>query len=191
VAPSGRLPVSFPRSVEDLAHPVLSTDGSGPPHPFPVTYTEGAAVGYKWYDSRQRPPLFPFGHGLTYTRFAYTGLQAASKDGTVTATFDVKNVGAAEGKEVAQVYVGHAAGGWEAPKRLAGWQKVDLKPGGSARVTLSLDPRLLATWSDTARGWRIAAGSYQIMIGASARDIKATASVTLQARALLEPRVEH
>src|SRR5439155_244454 len=85
----------------------------------PTPKTDCAAVGYKWYDSRQRQPLFPFGHGLTYTRFAYTGLKVASNDGTVTATFDVKNVGAAEGKEVAQVYVGHAGGGWEAPKRLA------------------------------------------------------------------------
>ena len=190
VAPSGRLPVSFPRSVEDLAHPVLSADGSGPPHPFAMAYTEGAAVGYKWYDSRQRQPLFPFGHGLTYTRFAYTGLKAVSKEGAVTASFDVKNVGALDGKEVAQVYVGPAAGGWEAPKRLAAWQKVDLKPGGSARVTVSLDPRLLATWSDTARGWRIGAGSYEIMVGASAQDIKATASVTLQARTLSEPPLE-
>ncbi|TLY77837.1 MAG: glycosyl hydrolase, partial [Gammaproteobacteria bacterium] len=130
------------------------------------------------------------GHGLTYTRFAYTGLKAVSKEGAVTASFDVKNVGALDGKEVAQVYVGPAAGGWEAPKRLAAWQKVDLKPGGSARVTVSLDPRLLATWSDTARGWRIGAGSYEVMVGASAQDIKATASVTLQARTLPEPPLE-
>ncbi len=189
VAPSGRLPVSFPRTLEELPHPALPGAQLPQKQPFSAPYTEGAAVGYKWYDSRQRQPLFPFGHGLTYTRFAYTGLKVASNDGTVTATFDVKNVGAAAGKEVAKVYVGHAGGGWEAPKRLAGWRKIDLKPAGSARVTVNVDPRLLATWSGTAHGWRIAAGSYQIMIGASAQDIRATASVTLQARILPEPPV--
>ena len=182
---SGRLPVTFPKSVAELPRPKL--DGLGKPdgEMFDVDYTlEGAAVGYKWYDLKKIEPLFAFGHGLSYTKFAYSNLTASASGDKVTVSFDVKNVGQRPGKDVPQVYVGPKAGGWEAPKRLAGFQKVSLAPGASQRVTVTVDPRLLAVWDSKAHGWSIAAGQYDIALGASSRAISSTAQVTLAARSL-------
>ncbi|MDR6624308.1 beta-glucosidase [Caulobacter segnis] len=177
---SGRLPVTFPKSVADLPRPKLDGDPNRPDDLFDVNYDiEGAAVGYKWYDLKKIEPLFPFGHGLSYTRFAYSNLAATAARDKVTVSFDVKNVGARAGKDVPQVYVSPKAGGWEAPKRLAGFKKVSLAPGATQRVTLTVDPRLLATWDETARGWSIAAGQYDIALGASSKALVATTPVTL------------
>ena len=177
---SGRLPVTFPKSVADLPRPKLDGVGKAEGELFDVNYDiEGAAVGYKWYDLKKIEPLFPFGHGLSYGKFAYSGLTANAAGDKVTVSFDVKNVGARAGKDVPQVYVSPKAGGWEAPKRLAGFKKVSLAPGATQRVTLTVDPRLLATWDETARGWSIAAGQYDIALGSSSRSLVATAPVTL------------
>lgn len=106
----------------------------------------------------------------------------------MSVSFDVKNVGARAGKDVPQVYVGPKAGAngvsWEAPKRLAGFKKVSLAPGATQRVTLKVDPRLLATWDEKAHGWSIAAGQYDIALGSSSRALSSTAQVTLAARSL-------
>ena len=186
---SGRLPVSFPKSVADLPRPKLDGLGKAEGEMFDVNYDiEGAAVGYKWYDLKQIEPLFPFGHGLSYTKFTYSNLSASAAGDTVTVSFDVKNVGARAGKDVPQVYVGPKAGAngvsWEAPKRLAGFKKVSLAPGATQRVTLKVDPRLLATWDEKAHGWSIAAGQYDIALGSSSRALSSTAQVTLAARSL-------
>jgi len=182
---TGRLPVSFPRSVADLPRPKLDGVGKAEGEMFDVDYNvEGAAVGYKWYDLKKIEPLFPFGYGLSYTQFAYSNLTATAAGDKVTVSFDVKNVGARAGKDVPQVYVGPKAGGWEAPKRLAGFKKVSLAPGATQRVTLTVDPRLLATWDGKAHGWSIAAGQYDIALGASSRALSSTAQVTLAARNL-------
>jgi len=182
---TGRLPVSFPRSVADLPRPKLDGVGKAEGEMFDVDYDiEGAAVGYKWYDLKKIEPLFAFGHGLSYTRFAYSNLTASAAGDKVTVSFDVKNVGGRAGKDVPQVYVAPKAGGWEAPKRLAGFQKVSLAPGASQRVTLTVDPRLLAVWDEKAHGWSIAAGPYDIALGSSSRALTSTAQVTLAARSL-------
>nr|WP_295109206.1 glycoside hydrolase family 3 protein [uncultured Caulobacter sp.] len=182
---TGRLPVSFPKSVADLPRPKLDGVGKAEGELFDTDYDiEGAAVGYKWYDVKQIEPLFPFGHGLSYTKFAYSGLTAAAAGDKVTVSFDVKNVGARAGKDVPQVYVGPKAGGWEAPRRLAGFKKVSLAAGASQRVTVTVDPRLLATWDGKAHGWAIAAGQYDIALGSSSRALSSTAQVTLAARSL-------
>ncbi|HEY2661757.1 MAG TPA: beta-glucosidase [Caulobacteraceae bacterium] len=183
VAPSGRLPVSYPTDESQLPRPKL--DGLNVPggQAFEVDYSEGAAVGYKWYDRQGLTPLFPFGHGLTYTDFSYGGLKAAVKDDRITVTFDVRNTGSRAAKAVPQIYVGPKAGGWEAPRRLAGWSKIELKPGEVRHVTLTIEPRLLATF-DGARGWSIAAGDYEVSLGASSRDFSASAPVSLSAKAL-------
>ena len=182
---SGRLPVSFPKSVADLPRPKLDGVGKADGELFDVDYdVEGAAVGYKWYDLKKIEPLFPFGHGLSYSKFAYSNLTAAAAGDKVTVSFDVKNVGARAGKDVPQVYVAPKAGGWEAPKRLAGFKKVSLAPGASQRVTLTVDPRLLAVWDGKAHGWSIAAGQYDIALGSSSRALSSTAQVTLAARSL-------
>lgn len=182
---SGRLPVTFPRSVADLPRPKLDGDPKKPEELFDIDYDiEGAAVGYKWYDLKKIEPLFAFGHGLSYTTFAYSNLKASAAGDKVTVSFDVKNTGARAGKDVPQVYVGPKAGGWEAPKRLAGFKKVSLAPGATERVTLTVDPRLLATWDGKAHGWSIAAGAYDVSLGASSRAITSTAEVTLAAKSL-------
>ncbi len=186
---SGRLPVSFPRSEADLPRPKLDGLDKAKDQPFDVDYSiEGAAVGYKWYDLKRIQPLFPFGHGLSYSRFAYSNLKAAAVGDKVTVSFDVKNVGPRAGKDVPQVYVSPKAGAngatWEAPQRLAGFQKVALAPGASQHVVLTIDPRLLAVWDGKARGWSIAAGQYEIALGASSRALSSTAQVSLAARSL-------
>jgi len=182
---SGRLPVTFPASLAQLPRPVLDGDPKTPDAPFEVDYTiEGAAVGYKWFDKKGHQPLFAFGHGLSYTSFAYDNLKAASAGGVLTVSFDVRNTGARTGKAVPQVYVSPKAGGWEAPQRLAGFKKVELAPGATTRVTLTVDPRLLAVWDAKAHGWSVAAGDYTIALGASSRDLAARANVAVPAAAL-------
>jgi beta-glucosidase len=182
---SGRLPVTFPASLDQLPRPVLDGDPAKPDDSFPVDYTiEGAAVGYKWFDKKGHAPLFAFGHGLSYTTFAYANLKAETKGGVVTVSFDVKNTGKRSGKAVPQLYVSPKAGGWEAPQRLAGFKKVELAPGATTKVALTLDPRLLAVWDDKAHGWSVAAGDYTVTLGASSRDPAAKIDVAVAARAL-------
>jgi beta-glucosidase len=151
---------------------------------FDVRYDEGAAVGYRWYDKKGFDPLFPFGFGLSYTSFARDALVARVDAGDLQVTFRVRNTGAKSGKDVAQVYVSPVGGGWEAPKRLGAFAKVELAPGASQEVTLTVDPRLLAVW-DTARGgFRVAAGAYEVTLASSARDKGRSVRVTLAERLL-------
>jgi beta-glucosidase len=103
----------------------------------------------------------------------------------MTVSFTVKNTGEVAGKDVPQVYVGpKAASSWEAPRRLGGFKKVDLAPGASAQVSVTVDPRLLATFDSKAKAWTIAAGAYEVSLGASSRDLDAKADVTLAAKSL-------
>jgi beta-glucosidase len=184
VNPSGKLPVSFPRNESQLPRPVRPGTGLAPNEPFVIVHNEGAAVGYKYYDAKGIEPLFPFGHGLSYTDFDYGRLAADAASGDLSVSFRIRNDGRVQGMDVAQVYVGPAAGGWEAPKRLAGFRKVELAPGTDTIVTLKVDPRLLATWDEASRQWRIAAGEYRVMLGRSSRDIRETVSVRIGERSL-------
>jgi beta-glucosidase len=188
VDPSGRLPVTFPRDVSQLSRPSLhETDAQGRPV---VRYAEGARVGYKWFDARGLEPLFPFGHGLSYTTFAYDGLEAKLQGQDLVVGFSVRNIGRRAGMDVAQVYVSPQAGGWEAPKRLGGWEKVSLQPGEDVRVSVRIDPRLLAVFKGAEGGWRIAPGAYKVEVGASSRDLQLATTVKLAERRLpvaLEP----
>lgn len=182
VNPSGHLPATFPRDASQLVRRDIDGTGLPPGRDFDVHYGEGAAVGYKWFDLKGIEPLFPFGHGLSYTTFALSDLNASSTGGELTVTFTTRNTGQRQGMDVPQVYVGHRGDGWEAPKRLAGWKKVDLAPGASTQVTITVDPRLLAVAQQGE--WRIAAGDYQVMLGSSSRDIAATTNVRLEERKL-------
>jgi beta-glucosidase len=182
---SGRLPVTFPASLDQLPRPVLDGDPNKPDDLFAVDYRiEGAAVGYKWFDKKGHQPLFAFGHGLSYTTFAYENLKAEAKGDALTVSFDVRNTGKRTGKAVPQVYVSPKAGGWEAPQRLAGFKKVELAPGATTKVTLTVDPRLLAVWNEKAHGWSVAAGDYTLSLGASSRDTAAKTDVAVAARSL-------
>ena len=184
VNPSGRLPVTFPRDESQLPRPVRPGTGLPNGEMFSIAHPEGAAVGYKYYDAKGLEPLFPFGHGLSYSDFDYGALKADAGSGELTISFEVENDGTIQGMDVPQVYVGPAAGGWEAPQRLAGFKKVDLAPGARAAVTLTVDPRLLATWDEAGKQWRIAGGDYRVMLGHSSRDISKTATVSIPARTL-------
>lgn len=175
VNPSGHLPASFPRSLSQLPKPSAPNEGE-------TRYVEGAAVGYKWYDAKGDKPQFAFGHGLSYTRFGYAGLKAGAPKGQVTVSFTIRNTGTRAGADVAQVYV--SGEGWEAPKRLGAFQKVALAPGASKPVTVTVDPRLLATFDGATNRWKIAGGSYKVLLGHSSDDIAATTTVTVPARTL-------
>ncbi len=175
VNPSGRLPITFPRDENQLPRPVLP----GLDHPFAafdVDYSEGPNVGYKWFDSRALTPLFPFGFGLSYTKFAMKNL-AVQGGNTITANVDVSNEGAREGAETVQVYVTPPATGGHAVMRLAGWSKVDLKPGETRRVSIAADPRLIAGFDKG--GWNIAEGDYAVAVGESSAQASAVAHVKL------------
>ena len=126
VNPSGRLPISFPKDASQLARPALTTTDAAGKKTGNVSYAEGATVGYKWHDAKKLPPLFPFGFGLSYTRFEHSGLAVRLEGQDLVVKFRVRNVGQRAGKDVPQIYVSPVAGGWEAPKRLGAWRKVDL-----------------------------------------------------------------
>lgn len=177
VEPSGRLPATFPAGLDQLPDP-------GTPHKGDVTYREGATVGYKWYDTKGLEPAYAFGHGLGYTDFGYDGLTARAQGEGVAVSFRLTNTGKRPGATVGQVYVSPAAGGWEAPRRLGAFAKATLAPGESKTMTVAIDPRLLATWDEAGRRWRIAAGTYTVALGASSRDLRRTASVQVAARDL-------
>jgi len=178
VNPSGRLPATFPQSEQQLPRPRLDGDPAQPDMRFTVDYREGAAIGYKWFDLKKLKPLFPFGFGLSYTRFGYSGLSAQLVDGKVQVRFKVANTGAVPGQDVPQVYVAPVAARWEAPKRLAGWDKVALAPGAATDVALTIDPRLFGTIRGSAKTWTVAAGQYQVLLARHAGD-SAPQSVTI------------
>jgi beta-glucosidase len=185
VNPSGHLPATFPAAINQLVRPdEIDPIGKKENSPVTVNYTEGAAVGYKWFDKNKLTPQFAFGHGLSYTNFSFGGLKAAPANGSITARFTVANSGKRQGMAVPQVYVAPAGGGWEAPKRLGGWQKVDLAPGQSKPVSVSIDPRLLATFNGDSHRWEIAGGDYQVMLAHSAGAIDQTVTVHVDARTL-------
>jgi beta-glucosidase len=184
VNPSGRLPVTFPKSEADLPHPKLFQPAvkRGPLEgimetapPFDVTYTEGLKVGYKWFDAEHKEPLFPFGHGLAYTTFAYSGLKASAR----SVTFTVKNTGTRPGVETAQVYVSLPEETKEPPKRLAGWVRVPLQPGESKTVTVAVDPLYLSVFNVDKDAWELLAGRYKFQVGKSSRDLELSAEISI------------
>ena len=140
---------------------------------------EGANVGYKWAIARGFTPQFAFGHGLTYTDFAYDKLALRMEGNQLTVSFDVRNTGRRNGTDVPQVYLSLPQGS-TTPLRLVGWQRLALQPGQSQRVSVQVDPRLLAGYQTATRNWKIAAGSYQIHVGKSAAALLQSAELVLQ-----------
>ncbi|MGO9617427.1 MAG: glycoside hydrolase family 3 C-terminal domain-containing protein [Bryobacteraceae bacterium] len=183
VNPSAKLPVTFPKSDADLPHPqipgmdLMPGPGRGLRGRMPdfdIDYTEGLKVGYKWFDAENKQPLFAFGHGLSYTTFAYSGLKASID----SVSFTVKNTGKRAGAEIAEVYAGLPAAANEPPKRLVAWDKVTLAPGESKTVTLRLDPKYLSVFDEQKDGWELLPGEYKIFVGGSSRNTPLTAVVT-------------
>ena len=184
VNPSGCLAESFPKRLEDNSS-YLFYGGEGNT----AAYREGIFVGYRYYDRRKTELLFPFGHGLSYTRFAYSDLRLSADridDGeTLTATVTVKNVGDRAGKTVVQLYVGDCESSVFRPVReLKGFEKVLLQPGESKEVGFTLDSRAFAFWDAGLHDWRVESGDFRIEIGRSSRDIALAETVTVQSSTL-------
>jgi beta-glucosidase len=176
VNPSGKLPVTFPKSEADLPHPTLAGLQYVPenaPHnqhidfpPFDVNYDEGLKVGYKWYEAEGKEPLFPFGFGLSYTTYAYSHLQATAEKG-LKVTFRVTNTGKRAGAEIAQVYALLPASAGEPFKRLIGWEKIILAQGETRTVTVTVDPQYLSIFSVEKNNWELVPGDYKVYVGGS------------------------
>lgn len=168
VNPSGKLPVTFPRSLNQVPASTAAewggVDGK-------VRYAEGLDVGYRWYDARKLTPLFPFGYGLSYTTFAFRHLTVTPAKidaaGTVTATVEVTNTGLRRGAEVAQLYVGVPSAAGEPPRQLKAFEKVWLQPGETRRVSFKLPVHDFAIWNTAKHAWQVIGGDYRIMVGDS------------------------
>ncbi|MGD0694686.1 MAG: glycoside hydrolase family 3 C-terminal domain-containing protein [Terriglobia bacterium] len=179
VNPSGKLPITFPASVNDLPRPTIAA----PPDQttvFNVDYTiDGFNVGYKWFDTKNVAPEFPFGFGLSYTTFSISNAQLAtnlsSSNPNFQVSFSLTNTGSVAGAEVAQVYLGLPAATAEPPKRLVGWQKVLLQPGQAQSVNIEVDENdsshPLSYWDVNSNSWQVANGDYLVYLGNSSRSV--------------------
>lgn len=180
VNPSGKLAETFPLRIEDTPAFLNWPGGAGE-----VVYGEGLYIGYRYYDAKKQPVLFPFGHGLSYTSFAYSSARASAGsfkdvDG-VTVTVDVTNTGRLPGKEIVQVYVhDHKSGLVRPEKELKGFAKVELQPGETRSVTIPLDFRAFAYYHPKYGQWITEDGDFDLLIAASAADIRQTVKVTLE-----------
>ena len=181
-SPSGKLPASFERQWED--NPTFKTYYTKPGE-LQVDYSEGVFVGYRHYDRATVKPLFPFGYGLSYTTFAYSNLKVSPGAGNlnqpVTVTFDLKNTGKREAAEVAQVYVGDTHASVPRPvKELKGFARVQLKPGESRRVSVTLDRRAFSFYDVKKKDWSAESGQFGILVGSSSQKIELQGAFNLQ-----------
>jgi beta-glucosidase len=146
---------------------------------FQVTYDEGVKVGYKWYDAEKKPVLFPFGYGLSYTTYRYSGLTVTPGD-KVKVSFTLTNSGTRAGAEIAEVYAALPDSAQEPPKRLVGWSKTTLKPGEKKTVEVEIDPKYLSIFDEAKDGWTLVPGDYTIMVGGSSDQLPLKATVILK-----------
>jgi beta-glucosidase len=177
VDPGGHLPVTFPTSLSQVP---ASTPAQFPGTNGQVQYSEGLDVGYRSYGARNVTPLFPFGYGLSYTRFAFTNLRVGPDVeggvGDVQVSATVTNVGSRAGSDVAQLYLADPAAAGEPPRQLVGFQRVSLAPGGARRVSFTVTPRDTWWWDQAANGWSQSTGAYGVYVG----DASALANLPLR-----------
>jgi len=138
--------------------------------PVQLYYNEGMLVGYKWYDAKRKAALFPFGFGLSYTKFHYSSLRV-KVDGGVSLNFTIKNTGNRTGAEVAEVYASLPPSAGEPPKRLIGWQKAQLNPGESKQVSLRIQTQYLSIFDVGKDEWSLVPGEYTIFVGGSSENL--------------------
>eukprot|EP00698_Gefionella_okellyi_P025269 TRINITY_DN91_c0_g1_i1.p1 TRINITY_DN91_c0_g1~~TRINITY_DN91_c0_g1_i1.p1 ORF type:complete len:750 (+),score=208.76 TRINITY_DN91_c0_g1_i1:38-2287(+) len=167
VNPSGKLPISFPN---DESETWLRGPDQYPGIANNEVYSEDLLVGYRWYDAKNIQPLFPFGHGLSYTTFAYSNLLADHRK----ISFNLKNTGSVAGAEVAQLYIGFPTSAGEPPKLLRGFEKVNLRPGEEENVWYYLAYDDLAIWDVATHRWLEVHGTFAVYVGSSSRDIRLT-----------------
>jgi beta-glucosidase len=189
VNPSGKLPISFPKSEDDLPRSTLpappardrgQATGNSSAHTstYAVDYNEGAEVGYKWFEAQHKRPLFPFGFGLSYTTYEYSGLNVDSA--AKIARFTVTNTGKRKGVEIAEVYARLPQGADESSyRRLVGWKRVSLAPGESQTVTVPIDSRVLKTFDAANNRWNFAPGDYAVFVGGSSESTPLTGSLVV------------
>ncbi len=191
VNPTGKLAITFPKSDADLPHPnlILPPPASQPSRPAPgqdissfmatmakglppfeISYDEKLKVGYMWYDAEKKPVLFPFGFGLSYTTYAYSGLTVKSGE-AVSVSFSVRNTGKRAGTEIAQVYASFPDAAGEPPKRLVGWARVELAPGESKQVSIPVGQDRLTIYDEASNAWKLIPGNYTVMAGGSSQDL--------------------
>ncbi len=177
VNPSGKLPMTFPKKLED--HPSHKL-GEYPGDSATVNYFDDIYVGYRYYDTYKVEPQFAFGHGLSYTTFNYSGLNVQKTGTGVTIRFTVRNTGKVAGAEVAQVYVKEGSPSIPRPdKELKGFEKINLQPGESKMVTLQLDDSAFSYYNDAEDGWVKDKGKFDILVGGSSRSIQLSTTVNL------------
>jgi beta-glucosidase len=202
VNPTGKLAITFPKSDADLPHPKLllpppeSLPNFNDLHaddsnifsvlfqalpPFQINYDEGLKVGYKWYDAENKPVLFPFGFGLSYTTYSYSELKTTSDNG-LTVTFNVKNTGHRAGEEIAQVYITLPASTREPPRRLVGWSKIALSPGEQKDVTVKVEPQMVSVFNPDKNLWEVVPGEYKVWAGGSSHDLPLSATIALSGK---------
>jgi beta-glucosidase len=201
VNPTGKLPMTFPKSEADLPHPErpqipassqaqagdvaesgAPTSAASAHSGYEVHYDEGPQVGYKWYETQKKQPLFAFGYGLSYTTYAYSGLSVDSEAKSVR--FTVKNTGKRSGTEIAEVYARLPKGSDEPFKRLVGWKRVTLAPGESQVVTVAVDTRALQAFVsgfDNAKDfWNLTQGEYEVLVGPSSDNMPLSGSLQVR-----------
>jgi len=180
VNPSGKLPCTFPKRLQDSPAHAL---GAYPGVSGTETYTEGLLVGYRWFDTKQIEPQFPFGFGLSYTTFQYSNLklvQSGTSGQVVTAQFDIKNSGSRAGAEVAELYVHQDKPALQRPdKELKGFQKIFLQPGETQTVSIPLDNSAFAYYNPDRKSWIAEKGGFRILVGGSSRDLPLKEEFTL------------
>jgi beta-glucosidase len=174
VNPSGKLPMTFPKFEDQVP--------AGKPEQYPgvngsATYSEKLLIGYRWYDSQNAEPLFPFGFGLSYTTFKFGNLSATRS----SASLDLTNSGSRNGADVVQIYVESPAAANEPPKQLRAFAKVALKAGETKHVNINLDPRAWFVWDVGSSKWKVVPGEYKILAGDSSRDLPLHITITIPA----------
>ena len=177
--PSGRLPISIERRWEDNATHDSYYPKAGSKK---VEYTEGIFLGYRNYDKSSVKPLFPFGHGLSYTSFAYKNLTISpASNQEVSVAFDVTNTGTRAGADVAEVFVGDQHAPVPRPvKELKGFAKVNLNPGETKNITVKLDQRAFSYYDVKTHNWTVAPGDFDVFVARSAADVKLIGKVTMR-----------
>ena len=188
--PCGKLAETIPYKLEDTPS-YLYFPGNGKK----VEYREGVFVGYRYYDTKKMQVRFPFGHGLSYTRFEYSNLQVSKENmtdnETLQVSFKVKNVGNMAGKEIVQLYVSDKTHLAERPvKELKGFKKVMLKPGEEATIVMELNKRSFAWYSTELGGWYAVTGNYEIVVGASSDDIRLTKEIHVDSTDVIPLKVD-
>jgi beta-glucosidase len=191
VNPSGRLPITIPNKDNEIAFTPEQYPGTGTPPQ--ASYSEQLYIGYRWYDANNITPVFPFGHGLSYTQFSYSNLEVKTlvdlttknkfflKDlmNMLTIQFSIQNIGSINGAEVPQLYLSYPINAQEPIRQLRAFSKIQVNAGTNESVTFSLTNRDIAIWNSNYHKWEMVPGMYTIYIGASSRDLRLEGQFTL------------